>query len=87
MSVKVTLQEKPRQFDVMVGECVIGKVTSYLDKVGEEDDAYHAERVVHEEDREFASMGWFNTLLEAAAQVLDYDYCSVKIDKIVERIV
>lgn len=86
MSLKVTIQEEPRVFSVMVGCNEIGKVTSYFEKGEDNADAYEAERCVYG-DEEYENIGYYGSLKEAASAVVEYAHGDGKIDKVTERLV
>ena len=83
---KVTLQEKPRVFVISVGNLEIGKVTVFVTK-GNEDrqESYLAERFNPADDGSEESLGWYNSMNEAAQEVLAFDYGTTKVNKISER--
>ncbi len=85
MSVEVKLTEKPRRFEVYVGDRMIGEVVSYWCK--EDDDhteSYSASRYA-DDPGELENIGYFDTLKEAATAVVSYDYGDTPIDEIIKR--
>jgi hypothetical protein len=84
--IKVTLEEKPRVFAVMVGCNEIGQVTSYFDPDCDDNEAYHAELYrKDDEEGEHKHLGWHPTLKAAALRVVEYAHGPTKIDKTEER--
>lgn len=86
MGLKVTIQEEPRVFSVQVGCNEIGKVTSYFEKGEDNNEAYEAERFIGG-DPEYESIGYYSSLKEAGAAVVEYAHGEGKIDKVTERMV
>jgi hypothetical protein len=91
MSLKVTLEESPRIFEVKIGFNVVGRVTSYREVDCPDDEAYCAERLKdggnEDTDADFVSVGWFGTLKKAGIAVVEHSYGYTKLDSIVERVV
>ncbi len=85
MSLKVTLDEQPRRFDVNIGCNTIGRVTSHQLKPNEPiEENYHAQ-LAAEGDEKRVDLGWFDTIELAAARVIEYAHGPAKINKIIER--
>jgi hypothetical protein len=86
MSLKVTLEEKPRVFAVKVGCNEIGQVTSYFDPDCDDDEAYHAELYKKSDDEEDPKhLGWHPTIKAASLCVVEYSHGPTKIDKVKDR--
>ena len=87
MAMNVELREKPRVFEVWVGENSIGEVVSYVDDLENdgEDEMYEAFLYQSGEEEENKDMGWYSTLRIAAQQIIEYTHGSCKIDNIVKR--
>ena len=86
MAMNVELREKPRVFEVFVGENSIGKVTSY---VAQDDDAssesYEAILFTKDNDDEDIELGWYSTFRVAAQEVVLYEHGESKIDAVIKR--
>lgn len=90
MSLKVTLEETPRVFEVRVGCNTIGKVSSHkYDSDDKTEELYHAYRFTNDNDEvggtEGVAMGWYGTLREAGEAVVEYEHGPTKINKVVPR--
>jgi len=87
MAMNVELREKPRVFEVWVGENSIGEVISYADDSGDEDpdEMYEAFIYNESEDGENKDLGWYKTLRLAANQIIMYAHGEGKIDAIKKR--
>ena len=88
MAMNVELREKPRVFEVWVGENSIGEVISYTDdsdEDGADADLYEA-KLYEAGDEDDRDLGWYKTLGIAAQQVLEYAHGEgCKIDAIKKR--
>ncbi len=88
MSLKVTLEEKPRVFLVKLGCNNIGQVTSFYDlEDANGEEQYYAERFTGSEDKIVVPMGWYATLKLAGVAIVAYAHGDTKIDNVTERIV
>ncbi len=88
MSLKVTIEEEPRVFSVLVGAKRIGRVTSYFEKGEDNDEAYEAERYVGTDGVEYVPVGQYGSLKDAGSAVVEDEHgYDGKIDKVTERIV
>lgn len=96
MSLKVTLSETARSFEVLIGYNIIGRVTSYFEKGEDNTQAYHAELCRENDDdanadaldsSNFKHVGWYSSLKEAGSAVVDHDHGEHKIDAVTEKVV
>ncbi len=89
MSLKVTLSETARSFEVLIGYNIIGRVTSYFEKGEDNKEAYHAQVVNDdkEKDEDFQHVGWHPKFTDAISAVVEYAHGPGKIDKITDRLV
>ncbi len=87
MSLRVTLNEEPRVFNVMVGSNEIGRITSYFDEGEDNSESYHAERndAGDDDEDDYAHVGWYSTLRDAGRAVVEYAHGVGKIDSVEER--
>lgn len=89
MAMNVELREKPRVFEVWVGENSIGEVTSYVDDDNNDDDdpseLYEAHLYQSGDKEENIDLGWYSTLRIAALSIIEYAHGWGKIDKVVKR--
>ena len=90
MSFNLTVEEAPRKFDVNVGFKHVGFVKSHKYKGYKEGDdtdgeLYYAVRFTEDDDSGKMTLGWFTTMEGAVANIVEYDYGTSKISKIVER--
>ena len=87
MSMKVELREKPRVFEVWVGENSIGEVVSYIDDADDDKDPemYEAQVYKFGDGEENMDLGWYSTMRIAAQQVIEYTHGVCKIDNVVKR--
>jgi hypothetical protein len=89
MSFNVKLNEKPRVFNVEIGYKIVGYIKSHnfegFKSDTDDDELYHAVRVDDSEESGKHKMGWYKTMDEATQAILEYDYGSSKVTKIIER--
>ena len=87
MAMNVELREKPRVFEVWIGENSIGEVISYIDDTDEDDSDEMYEVFLYEEGEagEHLELGWYSTLRIAAQQIIEYSHGHGKIDAIKKR--
>jgi len=87
MAMNVELREKPRVFEVWVGENSIGEVVSYVNDFDDDDkdEMYEAQVYQSGDEVENLELGWYSTLRIAAQQIIDYEHGYGKIDKVVNR--
>ncbi len=87
MAMNVELREKPRVFEVWVGENSIGEVISYINDDDDDDiTQYEAFLYKEGEDGENSDLGWYKTLRLAALQILHYAHGEgCKIDAVKKR--
>ncbi len=83
MGLDVTLMEKPRTFDVLVGSKTFGRVRSYSDPDDDNKDALEFLAETRNDDGTFSQIDWFNSLRKAAKVVLDETFYEGKVDRIV----
>lgn len=89
MSLKVTLEETPREFDVKIGCNTIGRVRSFRCDTSEEDneeELYEATLFIPGEDGDDEEdLGYWNTIEEAGVAVVEWAHGPTKINKIITR--
>ena len=87
MAMNVELREKPRVFEVWIGENSIGEVISYADDTGDEGSEELYEAFLYEGgvDDGHTELGWHKTLREAAQTIIEYTHGEGKIDAIKKR--
>ncbi len=86
MAMNVELREKPRVFEVWIGENSIGEVISFADDTGDEGSEELYEAFLYEGgDKDNRDLGWWKTLREAAQYIIEYAHGECKIDAIKKR--
>ena len=88
MAMNVELREKPRVFEVWVGENSIGEVISYTDdsdEDGADADLYESFLYKEGEAGENLELGWYASLRKAAMRILEYAHGECKIDQVKTR--
>ena len=75
MAMNVELREKPRVFEVWVGENSIGEVISYRAETEDDDTEESYEAFLYKsggDEKEDLSLGWWSSLRKAALRILHY---------------
>ncbi len=85
MAMNVELREKPRVFEVWIGENSIGEVVSYRNEDEDEAEQYEAHLYQVGEDEENLELGWYSTLRIASQQIIEYCHGQAKIDNVIKR--
>ena len=83
MSVDITMEERPRVFNVYVGSKRVGRVTAHVDPEDSESEQYCSERLGHDDNYE--NISWHSTLKQAGLAAIEWKYDIQKIDKIKRR--
>ena len=87
MAMNVELREKPRVFEVWVGENSIGEVISYRTETEDDDTEESYEAFLYKSgDEDNRDLGWSTTLRKAALRILHYEHgedCTI--DKVKTR--